>query len=108
MASFGTREGIEEIAREYGKLVKEELDVKGIYLYGSYAKGTYTPNSDIDIAVVGDDFTGEPIDDTLMLMRIRRKIDYRIEPRPFKTKDFNQSNPFAKEIMDTGIVIRIP
>lgn len=105
MASFDTRERIEEIAREYGKLVKEELDVKNIYLYGSYAKGTYTLDSDIDIAVVGEDFTGDPIEDTLMLMRIRRKIDHRIEPRPFKTCDFNLSNPFAKEIIETGIII---
>jgi len=28
MASFDTRERVKEIAREYGKLVKEELDVK--------------------------------------------------------------------------------
>ncbi|HHY22629.1 MAG TPA: nucleotidyltransferase domain-containing protein [Clostridiaceae bacterium] len=105
MASFDTRERVKEIAREYGKLVKEELDVKNIYLYGSYAKGTYTSDSDIDIAVVGDDFTGDPIEDTLMLMKIRRKIDNRIEPRPFKTCYFNSSNPFAKEIIETGIMI---
>lgn len=105
MASFDTRERIEEIAREYGRLVKEELGVKNIYLYGSYAKGTYTSDSDIDIAVVGDNFTGDPIEDTLMLMKIRRKIDNRIEPRPFKSCDFNSSNPLAKEIIDTGIMI---
>lgn len=105
MAFFNAREIIEEIARDYGKLVQEELDVKNIYLYGSYAKGTYTEDSDIDIAVVGDDFSGDPIKDTLMLMRIRRKIDYRIEPRPFKTCDFNSSNPFSKEIIETGIMI---
>ena len=105
MASFNTREQIEEIAREYGRLVKEKLNVKNIYLYGSYAKGTHTSDSDIDIAVVGDDFTGDPIEDTLLLMRMRRKIDNRIEPRPFKTCDFNSSNPLAKEIIDTGIMI---
>lgn len=105
MASFDTREQIEEIARGYGELVKEKLDVKSIYLYGSYTKGTYTSDSDIDIAVVGDDFTGDPIEDTLMLMRIRRKVDNRIEPRPFKTCDFNSSNPFAKEIIETGILL---
>ncbi len=105
MASFNTREQIEEIAREYGRLVKEKLNVKNIYLYGSYAKGTHTSDSDIDIAVVGDDFTGDPIEDTLLLMRMRRKIDNRIEPRPFKTCDFNPSNPFVREIIETGIMI---
>lgn len=105
MASINSREVIEEIARDFGKLVIEELDVKNIYLYGSYAKENYTEDSDIDIAIVGDDFTGDPIEDTLILMRIRRKIDNRIEPRPFRTCDFNSSNPFSKEIIDTGIRI---
>ena len=105
MASFNSRKQIEEIARMYRRLVKEELDVKNIYLYGSYVKGTYTSDSDINIAVVGDDFTGDLIEDTLMLMRIRRKIDNRIEPRPFKTCDFNLLNPFAREIIETGIMI---
>ncbi|NLN48495.1 MAG: nucleotidyltransferase domain-containing protein [Clostridiales bacterium] len=105
MASFETRERIEKIAKDFGRLVQEELDVKYIYLYGSYVKGTQTEDSDIDIAVVGDDFSGDPIADTLILMRIRRKIDNRIEPRPFKSCDFNSLNPFTKEIIETGVMI---
>lgn len=105
MASFNTREKIEEIAREFGKLVQKELDVKNIYLYGSYVRGTYSEDSDIDVAVIGDDFTGDPIEDTMALMRIRRKIDNRIEPRPFRTSDFNVTNPLSKEIIETGIMI---
>ncbi len=105
MASFNTREQIEKIARNYGNLVKEEFDVKNVYLYGSYSKGSNTENSDIDIAIIGDDFSGDPIDDTLTLMKLRRKIDIRIEPRPFRTCDFNTSNPLSKEIIETGIMI---
>jgi len=96
---------IEKIARDFGTLVQKEFDVKNIYLYGSYAKGTNSEDSDIDIAVIGDDFSGDLIDDTFKLMRIRRKIDNRIEPRPFRTCDFNTSNPFSNEIMKTGIMI---
>jgi predicted nucleotidyltransferase len=102
MASFTDRKGIEDIAREYGKLVKQKIDIKHIYLYGSYAKDTYSSDSDIDIAIVGDYFSGDVIEDTLLLMKIRREIDNRIEPRPFKTEDFNSSNPLVKEIKETG------
>ena len=105
MADSDNRSSVKEIAMEYGKLVMEKVDIKHIYLYGSYAKGTNSPDSDIDIAVVGDGFSGDPVEDTLMLMKIRRKIDTRIEPRPFKTSDFNLSNPFAREIINTGIKI---
>ncbi|MCX6090841.1 MAG: nucleotidyltransferase domain-containing protein [Candidatus Atribacteria bacterium] len=106
MASFDDRERVEEILKEYGKLVKKKINIRHLYLYGSYAKGTYSPDSDIDVAVVGDDFSGDPIEDTLMLMKIRRKIDNRIEPHPFKTGDFNLSNPFAREIINTGKEIK--
>ena len=105
MASFDTKEKIEEIARNFSKLVQKELDVKSVYLYGSYAKGNFSEDSDIDIAVVGDNFIGDPIEDTMRLMKIRRKVDNRIEPRPFRTSDFNKSNPISKEIMETGIII---
>jgi len=105
MASFDTREQIEMIARNFGKLIQKELNVRKIYLYGSYAKGNYTEDSDIDIAVIADDFTGDLIEDTMKLMRIRRKIDNRIEPRPFRTSDFSLTNPISKEIIETGILI---
>ena len=51
-----------------------------------FAKGTHSPESDIDIAVVADNFSGDPIEDAMLLMKLRRKIDYRIEPHPFKTE----------------------
>ena len=78
MASF-INSTIENIVKKYAELVKQELNVSSIYLYGSYAKGTYSEDSDIDIAVIGENFIGDPIEDTLKLMRIRRKVDNRIE-----------------------------
>ena len=42
------------LARKYKEAVAEKLPLKALYLYGSYSKGTYTEDSDIDIAVVVD------------------------------------------------------
>lgn len=105
MASFTDREQIETIAKQYAELVQNEIGICEAYLYGSYAKGTYSEDSDIDIAIVGDNLTGDTLEDTLKLMRIRRKIDTRIEPHPFKSTDFDLSNPFIQEILNTGIKI---
>jgi uncharacterized protein len=105
MDTIADRKGIELIAKEYAELVKKELNVNSIYLYGSYTKGTNSVDSDIDIAVVGDEFSGDPVEDTLKLMKIRRKVDIRIEPHPFKTNDFIASNPYIQEIIDTGVKI---
>ena len=94
---------IEANIARFVELVKAECGVTAIYLFGSYVRGGFSDNSDIDIAVIGDKFSGDMYEDTLMLMRKRRTIDNRIEPHPFTVKDFDLSNPYVKEIVDTGI-----
>jgi len=47
----------------------------------------------------------DPVDDMVYLMRFCDGIDLRIEPHPFTIKDFNKTNPFVREIIDTGIKI---
>lgn len=96
---------IELIAKKYAELVKQEMNVASIYLYGSYVKGTNSKDSDIDIAIIGDEFTGDPVEDTMKLMKIRRKVDIRIEPHPFSVEDFDYTNDYVQEILDTGIKI---
>jgi len=43
----------------------------------------------------------------LELMRLRRKIDSRIEPHPFKEIDFNYTNPLVNEILKYGLEIKV-
>jgi len=105
MASRIINNEIKRIVKEFADLVNKELNVSEVYLYGSYAKGTYSEDSDIDIAVVGENFIGDPVEDILKLMRIRRKIDNRIEPHPFKSSEFKLSNPYVREILETGIKV---
>jgi len=89
------------IVRQYAELVNSAFKPKKIFLFGSYAKGNYNEDSDIDVAVVLKDFENV-IDIQLELMKLRRKIDCRIEPHPFREQDFEQSNPFASEILKYG------
>ena len=89
------------IAREFAAAIKPKFDLKQIYLFGSSAKGTDHEDSDIDIAVVLKEFEN-PMEVQLELMRVRRKIDSRIEPHPFREKDFNRANPVANEILKHG------
>ena len=89
------------IARQYAAVVKTNYDCTQIFLFGSYAKGTNHEESDIDIAVILKEFEN-PMDIQLELMRLRRKIDSRIEPHPFREKDFNLSNPVVHEILQHG------
>jgi predicted nucleotidyltransferase len=105
MALRDNKESIELIAKRYTELVKNNININGAYLFGSYVKGTYSEDSDIDIAIIGDEFSGDCIEDTFKLMKLRRKIDNRIEPHPFNNKDFDISDPFVREIIKNGIKI---
>ena len=89
------------IARQYASVIKTNYDCKQVFLFGSYARGTHHEESDIDIAVILKGFEN-PMDIQLELMRLRWKIDSRIEPHPFREKDFNMTNPVVNEILKHG------
>jgi len=90
-----------EIAGRYASIVKTKYDFVKMILFGSYAKGNYNKDSDIDIAVILKDYNNLT-ETQLDLMRLRRKIDSRIEPHPFREKDFEISNPIVYEIVKYG------
>lgn len=76
------------------------------YLFGSYAKKTNQRDSDIDLALVMDRLDdNERFDFQVQLMLLASNFDIRIEPHPISNKDFTPNNPFAAEILKTGIEI---
>lgn len=94
-----------KIVEKYAEQLKENMDVKGVYLFGSFVRGGFDEDSDIDVAAVSDEFNGDLVDDTLKLMKFRRNVDNRIEPHPFLVKDFNENNPLVKELLSNNIKI---
>jgi uncharacterized protein len=93
------------IACKFADAVRANYNYSKIYLFGSYAKGNFNDDSDIDIAVILKDYNNL-IDTQLELMRLRRNIDSRIEPHPFREKDFTLSNPVVNEILRYGQEIK--
>ena len=59
--------------------------------------------SDIDIALVSDIFEGVRIRDKDKIRRLTLSVSSSLEVVPFRPEDFSPDNPFAKEIIDTGI-----
>ena len=103
MAKKTDKSRVYQIINQYLKILRENnLNYSKVYLYGSYAIGNYKDDSDIDLAIVSNDFSGDVIDDQLLLMKLRRKVDLRIEPHPFLTEEFSTSDPFVKTIIETG------
>lgn len=89
------------------KLIESGITVKKAYLYGSYARESATKDSDIDIAIISPDFTGDRFHDAIFLKRMRTNIDLRIEPLPIKTDDFVKKDPLVSEILSYAIPITV-
>ena len=90
------------LAKRYKEMVAEKLPLKALYLYGSYSKGNYREDSDIDIAVVVESLNDNYFEDTPLLWKLRRKISNLIEP-VLLIEDMN--TPLYCDIARTGILI---
>ena len=65
------------------ELLTEEIPVEQVILFGSWAKGRATSESDIDVIVVSPTFSRKKhIENMQYLFRRAAKVDSRIEPVP--------------------------
>lgn len=84
---------------------KQGIPVEAAYLFGSWAKDHASQWSDIDLAIISPSFEGAKFYDRRKLYRAILEIDVGIEPHPYRPEDFNDSNPFVREILKTGVKI---
>ena len=90
-------------AQRYAERVAREYNPSAIVLYGSYAKGSAHEDSDIDIAVVFDGFTGDWLKTSTRLWRLTEDISFDIEP--ILLDSAKDRSGFVADIFKTGQVI---
>jgi predicted nucleotidyltransferase len=86
-------------------LNKNNININKAILFGSYANGKADEWSDIDIAIVSDDFTGNRFNDRLSLIDIIMEAGTDISPLPFRSEDFDDSLFARDEIIKKGISV---
>ncbi len=100
------KEDFEWLIKKFRDVLKsKEIWVEKIILYGSYARGNTNEYSDIDIAVISEDFEKGKIGAGIKLFRISASIDPRLEPVAFSSKSYNEDTwlPLIYEIRTKGI-----
>lgn len=81
------------------------ITLRRAILFGSYARNKQTKYSDIDVALVADEFCNVPSEDVKLFMKAMLKY-YMVQPQTYNTKDFSpDKDPFVSEILRTGIEI---
>lgn len=88
----------------YADAVKTILNPSAVILFGSYVSGTPNADSDIDIAVIMNDISGDRWDLSSKLWNLTWDIDDRIEPILLALSDEDGSG-FISEVFKTGQVI---
>lgn len=101
-----SKDAVIEIIKKYLLELKQHgIPVDQAILFGSFVKGTAREESDIDIALISDVFTGNRFDDRRRIVPFRRTIDSRLEPIPFSPAGFTSGGALVDEITRTGIRI---
>jgi predicted nucleotidyltransferase len=96
-----------EIVNNYARDIESHgVHLRNVILYGSFAKGTQHNWSDIDVALVADEFSGFYLDDKKLFPYVGIKKPYiRIEAKTYPTDYFREGDPFIDIIKKEGIVI---
>jgi len=106
MAATATE--LEQILKDFIRLLEEGLRLEAVILYGSYAHGSPREESDIDVAVISPDFEGVPMPERQRIIsRLTLDRDRRLEPIGYPSSEYHNPGPhsFLREIIRTGRVV---
>ncbi len=86
--------------------INSSIDFQKMILFGSYARGNYSNNSDIDLCIIVNNISNN-YNTLLKIAPDAAKVDTRIEPVVFSSKEFSDNKPagLLKEIKKYGIEI---
>ncbi len=99
-----TKESLRQLAVRYKMaLLKNNIPVSAIYLFGSYATGRARKGSDIDFCVVSGAFGRNDFSEMVVINQIAKHLSVEIEAFPVAEKDLKEkNNPFIREALKNG------
>jgi len=95
------------VIEEFGRKVGCEFGVEKVVLFGSYADGTATEDSDVDLLVICS-FKGRSVDESVKIrMTLRPKFPVDLLVRtPEKIKQrIEMGDDFIRQILEEGKVL---
>jgi predicted nucleotidyltransferase len=85
-------------------LINSGINLKEAFIFGSYSKNLQNEYSDIDVALIAEDFSGISFIDIEKLLPVLRNY-YIIQPKTYSTKDYLKGDPFLNEIRKDSLTI---
>lgn len=103
---FNREAAIDRSKQFIQEIISLKLNLRKAFLFGSYVRNRQTEWSDIDIALIADEFTGFGFEDRKYFAKINILKPYSmIQTKTYATEYFEKGDPFIDEIVKTGIVL---
>jgi len=96
-----SREQIIEAVKKALPKLQEQLPLKLVALFGSYAKGNYTVASDIDLLVI---YNGVRREDAYTLCKKTLNIS-RLEPHVYSAREYQESRQTIDHMIKDSIIL---
>jgi predicted nucleotidyltransferase len=97
---------IQIIISDFISKLSKEIPVRKAVVFGSYAKGSFDEQSDIDVAVFSEHFeTMTRIDGISFLLLKAMEYNVDLEPIAFTSKEYDERLGIVDEIIRTGLDI---
>jgi hypothetical protein len=90
-----------QILQERLKILQGELQLLRVVLFGSYAKGTFTVGSDVDLLIV---YKGEERADAYAIVKKSLDIPH-LEPHLYSEEEYKKMERLINRMSDGGILI---
>lgn len=85
---------LEEIGKETAEYLSQYVRIDKVIVYGSYIYGEPRKDSDIDMAVISEDFLGMSVLEKIeLLSEVSITIDSRIEVKGFSRDEYDHPLP---------------
>jgi len=98
--------------RQAAELIKNflkdrNITVDSIVIFGSYAKGNYTKDSDLDIAVISQDFNGKDVFQKAEMLKglkwtLVEKFELSFDIVPVSLKQWQESSSLVVDFIKEG------
>jgi predicted nucleotidyltransferase len=96
---FDRQQLIQRLKEEL-KVLEKEIPLLLVVLFGSYAKGTYTVASDVDLLIV---YEGEERD---IFATVKKTISIPLlEPHVYSESEYEESKRTVSKMVENGIVL---
>ena len=101
-------DNIKHALSDYIQSLSQDITVRTAILFGSYARGTWDEESDIDIAIFSKNFSSMDRVEAITFL-LNKALSYGLDIQPLayddKELDHPSENPFLQEILTAGVKI---